>query len=514
MAELALVSIYELTAMLLDAKEGAQSNREQCAYVSDRAARIATELRQFGAGDTDEWASRHAAVFECLKETLVLAVELCKGYGKKGYLRRLAFHSCDARAFDDIVTRLDAAIVDLQLGVACDHRRWEQAQRLDSAALATMLSSLVSGQQGMQRDLRQLIVLLNSQLGLQSEPSTPETAPKERLGKAIGVDQKLPRSREWPKAAAASHPHHHSRRSCNTDAGGLLPWHLCRRAAVGVGVGRTPERDAQSSSGRAVASPPPPPTPPRRQRSSHKSAARRREKGKLAASHAAPAPPTTGTTAGSPVSPGCRSKAIHTLVSMTPERPAHTAHPEDRRQQPSAMRKLALDFDVAAIPANHKNDHPQANEQQGPVIGCDDDDDRAARRSVVPATPSPPDARLGRPMSSADRSRATSPVAAEAAKQVRLNVEELRQASETRVLGLRAIETRASQLQHASALIIAEQEARLVERTQKLQPIYAAAAKLRRSNRASNSNPERRREEVLQRGSRRWAKDWGDLAQF
>ena len=83
-----------------------------------------------------------------------------------------------------------------------------------------------------------------------------------------------------------------------------------------------------------------------------------------------------------------------------------------------------------------------------------------------------------------------------------------------KVLGLRAIEIRASQLQHASALIIAEQETRLAERTQKLQPIYSAAAKLRRSSRASSSNREQRREEVLQRGSRRHAKDWGDLTQF
>ena len=131
MVELALVSIYELTAVLLDAKEGAQSNREQCAYIADRAARIAAELRRLGAGDVDvdgdtTWVQRHSAVIACLRETLADAVEQCKGYGQKGYLRRLAFHSSDARDFDDIVARLDAAIIDLQLGVACDRIAWDQ----------------------------------------------------------------------------------------------------------------------------------------------------------------------------------------------------------------------------------------------------------------------------------------------------------------------------------------------------------------------------------------------------
>lgn len=79
---------------------------------------------------------------------------------------------------------------------------------------------------------------------------------------------------------------------------------------------------------------------------------------------------------------------------------------------------------------------------QGALIATDDDDHpdgegREHRRPVTPASPSDPRFRPG----SANRSplpvppspRATSPVVAEAAEKVRLNVEELRQASETRV---------------------------------------------------------------------------------
>ena len=51
------------------------------------------------------------------------------------------------------------------------------------------------------------------------------------------------------------------------------------------------------------------------------------------------------------------------------------------------------------------------------------------------------------------------------------------------------------------------------ERTQDLQPIYAAAAKLRTASRASATEQEKRREKLL-RGSRRRAKDWGSLSQF
>jgi hypothetical protein len=85
-------------------------------------------------------------VFAELTANIESATDLCLKFGSKTYLRRLISYKTDAARFSDIFERLDAAIQDLQLGIALDQHGWIAVQTKDTAAAVHVLEEIRLGQ--------------------------------------------------------------------------------------------------------------------------------------------------------------------------------------------------------------------------------------------------------------------------------------------------------------------------------------------------------------------------------